>query len=100
MMTSTNAKTPTAPLTLADLNAMMAAVNPTVYGFVVSQQIYDGLAARIPQKFAGGNCFGSTPIVVDPELTGTDFEVAFTRNAWIGRLQKIGLNQQQPPVPK
>ena len=75
---------------LSDITDLIAKVNPHVCGFVVSQELYDGLRACLPQKFSGGNCFGQTPIVVDPALSGGECDVAFTRGAWHKRLQAIG----------
>jgi hypothetical protein len=59
------------------------------YGFVVSQQVYDGLRDQIPQAFAGGNSFASVPIVVDPDLAPGEVDVAFNAKGWRERLEKI-----------
>lgn len=77
------------PMSFSDLTDLLVEANPTVHGFIVSQEVYDALRARLPQKFAGGNCFGSTPIVVDPKLEGADCGVAFTYADWHSRLQEI-----------
>lgn len=75
---------------LGALDAFLkAAPGNRVYGFVVSQAIYDDLKAKLPSRFAGGNCFDATPVIVDPALPPTEMDVATTREAWIKRLQEI-----------
>lgn len=79
-----------ARMSLDTLDAALKATPATrAYGFVVSQAIYDGLKAKVPEKFPGGNCFGSTPIIVDPKLASTEFDIATTQEAWTKRLQEI-----------
>lgn len=77
------------PFTLSELDELLAKSNPIAFGFVVSQELFDALRARVPAKFAGGNCFGSTPIVVDQKLKATEFEIAFTEAAWHKRLSEL-----------
>lgn len=90
-MISTSNKAPKAPATFSveELNKHLAASPAGPYGFIVSQQVYDGLRAQAPQAFQGGNSFANVPIVVDPDLAPGDCDVAFTAKGWRERLKKI-----------
>lgn len=70
-------------------SVLAAAPRGMVYGFIVSQAIYDALKEQIPQKFEGGNCINGTPIIVDPALPPPACDVAYTREAWNKRLKEI-----------
>lgn len=61
----------------------------SIYGLIVSQEVYDGLRAKVPQSFEGGNCFRGVPIVVDPDLEPGAVDIAFNLFAWQERLRAI-----------
>lgn len=86
---NTNAASDGKTVSFAQMNELIAGSPAGVYGFIVSQKVYDELKTQIPEGFAGGNSFANIPIVVDPDLSDGVCDVAFTAKGWRERLQKI-----------
>lgn len=93
-MTNTVPGTPERPFDLKELGAVLMRRDNIPYGFFVSQELWDVMAARfleegrdplqpIPQRFNG------ILTAVDPNLPAAQFDVAFTEKAWIKRLREL-----------
>lgn len=88
-MSTTNNAPDSKPLSIIEMTKLVARAPAGVYGFIVSQKVYDELRRQVPQGFEGGNSFGGTPMVVDPDLQDEVCDVAFTAKGWRNRLKKI-----------
>jgi hypothetical protein len=102
-MTYTNNNPPPEKrFTLAEMSAVMMRRETPAYGFFVSQALWDSMNARITQEQGFG--IGTAPIAmhgvqiaVDPSLPDTEFDVAFTADAWSKRLSTLTSHQENTP---
>jgi hypothetical protein len=83
------------PLTLAALNDMTRQHKASPVGFIVSTELLEMLkeAARgdapIIKQSLSGETFSGLPIITDPAMPPTEFEIAFTAEAWRKRLAEL-----------
>lgn len=80
---------------LAEMSAVFLDRSRVPYGFVISEALWKALDQRWRQE--GNGVLGPGPtmlqgvkIVVDPAMPDTEFEVAFTREAWRKRTALLG----------
>ena len=89
-MNTSNLPPKTLPeFSVEEMNRLLSASPAGPYGFIVSQQVYDGLRSRVPQAFHGGSSFANVPMVVDPDLPPGTVDVAFNAKGWRERLKSI-----------
>lgn len=91
--TTSTIGTPERPMSLSDLSSVLLNRTRVPVGFFVSQKLWDAVAARW-QKESNilapvPNSFHGTKIAIDPDLPDTEFNVAFTEEAWTKRLREI-----------
>lgn len=94
-MTSTNTiGTKQEPMTLDQLSNVMLS-RPAPHGFFVSKTLWDTIARRFAKE--SGDALAAIPdqfngikIAIDYSLADTQFDVAFTEDAWRKRLIEIG----------
>lgn len=94
-MSVTNAiPSPEKRFTLAEMSAVMMDRKKVPVGFFVSQALWDGISARLmkEQGFGLGTAsidFHGIKCLVDPSMPDTEFDVAFTEDAWSKRALAI-----------
>lgn len=74
------------PFTLAELSKSLEDKKRIPFGFFVSMAVWSGLKEHIRN---GGHTLVGAKIVLDPKLPDTEFEVAFTEDAWNKRLASL-----------
>lgn len=102
-MTYTNANPPPEKrFTLAEMSAVMMDRKNVAVGFFVSQALWRTLSDRVREENGFG--LGGAPIAlhgvkiaVDPSLPDSEFDVAFTEDAWAKRLASIPLQDRGQP---
>lgn len=95
MTTVTNTiNQPQKRFTLAEMSRVMMDRRHVPVGFFVSQALWDGISIRLHQEEGVG--LGITPIAlhgvkvaIDPSMPATEFDVAFTEDAWSKRLASL-----------
>lgn len=79
---------------LSEMSAVMMDRKRVPVGFFVSQALWDSLSRRmkVEQGLGLGTApfdFHGTLVAVDPSIPDTEFDVAFTEDAWRKRLAEI-----------
>lgn len=79
---------------LSEMSAVMMDRKNIPVGFFVSQALWTSLSERlkVEQGFGLGSApfdFHGTRVAVDPSLPDTEFDAAFTEEAWRKRLASI-----------
>jgi hypothetical protein len=100
-MTETNAIAgPQKRFSLAEMSAVMMDRKRVPYGFFLSQALWDNISARFKVEIGTG--IGTAPFdlhgimtALDPSLPDTEFDVAFTEQAWRERLSQLTSNQSK-----
>jgi hypothetical protein len=102
-MTHTNNNPPSEKrFTLAEMSDVMMSRKRQAFGFFVSQALWDSMHARavIEQGYGIGSgpiAMHGVQIAVDPSLPDTEFDVAFTADAWSRRLSALPRHQRLSP---
>lgn len=83
------------PLSLAALNELTRQHKASPVGFIVAPELLEMLKdaragdAPIIKQSVAGETFSGLPIVTDPAMPPTEFEIAFTAEAWRKRLAEL-----------
>lgn len=94
MTTNTIPGKPEQPLRLEELSKVLMNRERVAYGFFLSQALWEAISARFVQE--GSDPLAPIPTTlqgvrtaVDPTLAATEFNVAFTADAWHKRLREL-----------
>jgi hypothetical protein len=80
--------TPQKPFRVSELKDVLAATGKVPVGFFVSQALYDRLSGTVLASLNEAGAL-AVPLMVDPSLDETHFDVALTREAWGKRCDEI-----------
>lgn len=90
-MTNTNAiGTPSNPLRLSDYPDFLQDRKRIPVGFFVSPKLWEMMATRLkPDSSGAPTTLVGAKVAIDPSLPDTQFDVAFTEEAWSKKLATL-----------